>query len=170
MKNSPHYWDKYVLDNNIFLNQFKFITLMTTIVDNTFTVSMLGLHMSPIHEAVLLFQATSPEQKQTTLYVQNPNCTQLCHEAGASRCTQSWDQLCNAACLAFSCPLLRQGYEGVCVQASECMIVVVGECVQEIKNSSAPQPAAGCLLEAGKGTSSPGWPTPPNALWETGRS
>lgn len=42
-----------------------------------------------------------------------------------------------------------------------------GVCVQEIKHSSAPQPAAGGLLEAGKGTSSPGLPTPPKALWET---
>lgn len=82
---------------------------MATLVDNTFTVSMLGLHMSPIHEAVLLFQAMSPEQKQTTLYVQNPNCTQLCHEAWASQCTQSWDQLCKTACSAFSCPLLKTG-------------------------------------------------------------
>lgn len=44
-----------------------------------------------------------------------------------------------------------------------------GVCVQEIKHSSAPQPAAGGLLEAGKGTSSPGPPTPPKALWETSR-
>lgn len=43
-----------------------------------------------------------------------------------------------------------------------------GVCVQEIKNSSAPQPAAEPLLEAGKGTSSPGRPTPPKALWEIG--
>lgn len=71
---------------------------MTTLVDNTFTVSMLGLHMSPAHEALLLFQAMSPEQKQTTLYVQNPNCTQLCHGPhGAHR-----------AASAFSCPLLKK--------------------------------------------------------------
>lgn len=49
----------------------------------------------------------------------------------------------------------------VCVHGGE------GVCVQEIKHSSAPQPAAGGLLEAGKGTSSPGLPTPPRALWET---
>lgn len=43
-----------------------------------------------------------------------------------------------------------------------------GVCAQEIRNSSAPQPAAGPLLEAGNGTSSPGRPAPPKALWEIG--
>ena len=81
---------------------------MTTVVTTHLLLSMSGLHMSPVHEAALLFQAMSPEQKQTTLYVHNPNCTQLCHEAWASRRTQSWDQLCEAAS-AFSCPLLKTG-------------------------------------------------------------
>lgn len=69
---------------------------------------MLGLHMSPIHETALLFQAMSPEQKQTTLCVQNPNCTQLCHEVWASQYTLSWNQLCKTDS-AFSCPLLKTG-------------------------------------------------------------
>lgn len=65
----------------------------------------------------------------------------------------------------------------VIVFVCECMcivgMVVVEEgevCVQEIKNSSAPQPAAGGLLKAGDGTSSSGPLTPPSAVWETGRS
>jgi len=71
--------------------------------------------------------------------------------------------------------LLKTGFLGAsCVQACTrvyvCMYVCVRLCVQEIKNSLAPQPAAGGLLEAGEGTSSPGWSTPPKALWETGRS
>lgn len=83
---------------------------MTTLVGNTFTLSILGLYMSSIQsEALLLFQAMSPEQKQTTLYVQIPNCTQLCHEAQASQCTLSSDQLCKTACLAYSYPLLKTG-------------------------------------------------------------
>lgn len=107
MKNSLFYSDKYIPDNNIFLNQFKFNILMKTLVNNTFTLNILGLHVSSIQsETLLLFQAMSPEQKQTTLYVQIPNCTQLCHEAQASQCTLSWDQPCKAACSAFSYPLL----------------------------------------------------------------
>ncbi len=103
---------------------------MTALVDNTFTVSMLGLHMSLIHQAVLLFQAKSPEQKQTTLYVQNPNCTQLCHEAWASQCTHR--ALINSArqpVRLLVAHFWKQGYERVCVQACACMCVVVGECL-----------------------------------------
>lgn len=128
---------------------------------------MLGFHMSPIYEAALLFQAMSPKQKQTTLCVQNPNCTQLCHEAWASQCTQSWDQLCKTDS-AFSCPLLKTGV-WECLWASVWMHERGGGlCVQEIKNSSAPQPADGGLLEAGKGTSSPGRPPPPRHCGKLG--
>lgn len=92
--------------------------------------------MSPIHEAVLLFQAMSPEQKQTTLYVQNPNCTQLCHEAWASQSMQSWDQLCKTACSArlLAAHFWKRGYESVCAQVfvCECLSACAwwwGECV-----------------------------------------
>lgn len=141
---------------------------MTTFKDNTFTLSIFSMHMSSVQsEALLLFQATSPEQKQTTLHAQIPNCTQLCHEAQASQCTLSWDQLCKTACSAFGC-FWKQGNESVCVQGCvfACAYGCGGMGVQEIKNSWAPQPAAGSWLEAGKGTSSPGRPNPSlGALW-----
>lgn len=88
---------------------------------------MLGLHIRTIHETALLFQTMSPEQKQTTICVQNPNCTQLCHEVWASQYTQNWNQLCKTDS-AFRCPLLKSGVRVFCEQACDC-VSVVGECV-----------------------------------------
>lgn len=87
--------------------------------DNAFTMSLLDLHMIPIYE----------NRNKTTLLCAEPKlCSTVPWSLGLSVHTENWDKLCETA-LAFSCPLLKMGYEIFCEQVCECMCVVVEECV-----------------------------------------